>query len=114
MKLINKLQITRYESDPGSRTVFILFEQPEVNSIFAELIKSRGFQARIARDIDEIDPDSKVISEAHFFFHLSRSSQEKCLVVGESNAVRDLAPVCLTQPLTEEKVEIALEEFFKL
>ncbi|NMC63161.1 MAG: hypothetical protein GYA55_08325 [SAR324 cluster bacterium] len=98
----------------GSNSVCILFEDPAIKKIFAQLIASRGFQPKEINDIEEIIPNSKVISEANYFIHLDRETQNRCLVVGDNTAITNLAPVSLTRPLTEEKVEAALEEFFKL
>ncbi len=95
-------------------TICILFEDPAIKKIFAQLVVSRGFSPKIIDDIADIQPDSKVISEANYFVHLDRDMQRKCLVVGDNTGIENTAPVCLTRPLTEEKVEAALEEFFRL
>lgn len=99
-------------ADPSR--VYILFEDPAIKNVFAQLLTARGCHAEAVDDIAEIQPDAKVISEANFFIHFSRETQNRCLVVGDNTGIEQLAPVCLTRPLTEEKVEQALEEFFRL
>lgn len=95
-------------------SICILFEDPAIKKAFAQLLVSRGYVPRIVSDVSEIQPNSKVISEANYFMHLDRETQGRCLVVGNNSGVQKVAPICLTQPLTEEKVEAALEEFFRL
>lgn len=101
-------------STPSESTVCILFEDPSINKIFAQLLISRGFQPRIVNDVDEIEEHEKIISEANFFVCLDPSAQERCMIVGESNGLENIAPICLTRPLTEEKVEAALAELVRL
>ena len=116
MRLLRSLENLKYRD--GSETdmlkVYILFEQPGINRIFAELLLSRGFEPHIAYDLDDIEPDVRVISEPTYFVQMTRDCQQRCLVVGEESAIEHLAPLCLTQPLTEAKVEAALEELSRL
>ena len=94
--------------------VYVLFEDPAIKRIFAQLLTARGYEPLVVDDVTEIQPNGRVISEPNYFIHFDRKVQDRCLVVGDNKGIEKIAPVCLTRPLTEEKVEIALEEFFRL
>ena len=92
-------------------TVAILFEDPDINEVFAELLLARGLHPIILSSTTDADGLTKIITEPQYFHHLPPAPREHCLVVGNKNALLNCNAICLSRPLTEEKIESAMSEF---
>ena len=93
------------------REVSILFADEVITGLFAELLESRGVKTKILAKADDHNENTRIVTEPQFFGLLDSLSQARCLVVGNKEIVDQIAAIGLTRPLTEQKIESALEEF---
>ncbi len=91
--------------------VAVCFLDPEVTSIFADLLVARGVEVEILESICDFRGDKKIITEAIYFSLIDSHNQNKCLVVGNREALDKVTSHTLCQPLTEDKIESALLNF---
>ncbi|MCB0310628.1 MAG: hypothetical protein KDD42_05305 [Bdellovibrionales bacterium] len=90
------------------QTIAVLFKDPAINELFADLVCARGARASVIADMSELSSQNKVITEAIFLPELPPSYMDKCLIVGTISNLVDVELPTLKQPLTEEKIEAAL------
>jgi len=90
--------------------VVIYFTDAIINELFAELLAVRGVEARIVSSAEAVPPNARIITEPHLFPALTPSQCGRCLVVGDRSALAGIPSLALTRPLTEEKIERALEQ----
>lgn len=106
------------EPAPDNATDFIeigvCFLDRSIGLLFAALLEARGIHARSVRTPTDLDPHSRVITEAHFVPNLTADQLKQCLVVGEPDQLERLEVLGLSRPLTEDKVEDALSAFLRL
>lgn len=93
--------------------VTVCFSDPDISEVFAELVRSRGVPALIARAISDIRGETRVITEPSLFPTLPASYHAKTLLVGTKESVKELKAKALTKPLTEEKVEEAMDALLR-
>ena len=91
-------------------SVAVLFADPMITYLFASLLEARGVQTQVIHEVDEIEASVKVITEPKYYSRLSPERQRNCLLVC-SQEPREGGALCLSQPLTEDKVEEALALF---
>ena len=93
--------------------VSICFEDDGINQLFADLFEVRGVKTHILRNILEFMGDTKLVTEPQFYSLLGEEHRSKCLLVGNKEALKGLHAISLSRPLTEVKVESALNQFLK-
>lgn len=91
--------------------VAVLFRERIVTMLFADLVAVHGSAVQVIKDISELRPGRKLITEVQYYEQLDEPQRASCLVVGSSEQLRRVTAPSLSQPLTEEKVERALENF---
>ncbi|MBN8549547.1 MAG: hypothetical protein J0M12_09550 [Deltaproteobacteria bacterium] len=101
------------ESDYTSAlcTVSICFADPMINHLFSELLEARGVKTAIVPTIEAAARETKIITEPQFFPDIETTRHGECLVVGNKESLKSLNVLSLSRPLTEEKIESALEQF---
>lgn len=90
------------------RTVAIFFQDAGINELFSALLQSRGERTQVIHSTNELSDISLLITEPQLFEQLPQSYNGKCMLVGNKNALKGLNAICLTRPLTEEKIESAI------
>lgn len=95
----------------GRRDVCILFNDDDIAEVFQELLASRGTDARLIAGVEALPEGSSLITEPSYVPLIPDSIHSRCLVVGNRGALEGLPTLCLSRPLTEEKVESALRDF---
>lgn len=93
--------------------VTICFQDPQITLLFAELLAVRGVEVHMSPDLKEFDGSTKIITEPFFFPRIPASLQSGCLLVGDQESLNGLQSLQLCRPLTEDKVESALNHFLK-
>lgn len=91
--------------------VSICFEEAEINILFSELLRSRGVPTRILPSVKEAAGNTKIITEPQYFPNIPESYKTSCLIVGNKDSLKGLSGVLLSRPLTESKIEMAIEKF---
>lgn len=91
--------------------VSICFAEEEINHLFSELLRSRGVPTRILQHVSEANGETKVITEPQYFPQIPDSYKQSCLIVGNKESLKGLTGVLLSRPLTEFKIETAIESF---
>ena len=91
--------------------VAVLFLEPQIRELFAELLAARGLKVSELASPSEFSGETKIITEPIYFPLINTNSKEQCLVVGNSDAMGKIQALCLARPLTEEKIENALKAF---
>lgn len=94
-----------------SQSVGILFHDREIAAVFGALLASRGMATRVLHSRHDLAPYRAVVTEARYYQYLSPAQRPVSLVVGDSQSLRAIGGITLEQPLTEDKVEAALEQF---
>ena len=94
--------------------VAVLFEEPEINCLISELISARGIKTRIITDTTDVQENEKLATEPQFLRGLNPDKKATCLVIGNKESLLGLPGIKLTRPLTENKIQQALEEFLSL
>lgn len=95
----------------GPHEVGILFSERLIARLFAELITAHGAAAKVLQEISELPPDSKLVTEIQYYHQLAPAQQAHCLVVGPPRQLTGISCPTLPQPLTEEGIESALQQF---
>ncbi len=93
--------------------VTIYFQDPTITELFSDLIAVRGVPTRPLSSLDGLAPGTKIITEVGEFQKLAPGSYDKCLIVGNKDALEGLEVLTLSRPLTEEKIESALNQFLR-
>lgn len=98
-------------ANDDNASVAICFADREISELFQGLLSGHGVKASIVRSIFEVHPETKIITEAQFYADLSPLQARHSLIVGSPGAVDGLSAICLLQPLTESKIERAIDRF---
>lgn len=106
-----KLQDIANSSDYSE--VSVLFADEGISLLFSNLMESRGIKANCVKSISDLQQSEKIITEAQFYKLLPVGKQRHCLFIS-STPQNTRAGICLTQPLTEEKIEWALDKFLNI
>ena len=106
-------QSQKPENNTDFSTVSILFEDRVITHLFSELLKVRGVETKIISDISQVTGETRIITEPQYFPEIPNELQNKCLIVGDKEAVKELPTASLERPLTEDKIENALLDFLK-
>ena len=101
------------ENNSDFSPVSILFEDQVITHLFSELLKVRGVATQVLASVDDVQSETRIITEPQYFPEIPTELQNKCLIVGDKEAVEDLPTASLERPLTEEKIEAALFAFLK-
>lgn len=88
--------------------VAIYFNQASVSAIFSQLLAAHGYLPIIVEDSSQIPDQTRLVTEVQLYNDLSPDVKARCLVVGTVQSLKTITAPCLTQPLTESKVEAAL------
>jgi hypothetical protein len=110
----NKKEDALIANSSDYRPVYICFEDETINDVFSQLLEARGIRTLILDEISQAPADAKVVTEPRYFTSLPESCQSKCLIVGNKESLKAIQAVCLSRPLTEEKVEAALSQFVRI
>lgn len=96
-----------------NQEVSVCFNELEISFLFAEVLSARGMETYVYTDTRAIPVGTKMVTEPYCFARMSEAQKENdCLIVGGQNL--EIIPCnahTLERPLTEEKVELALEQF---
>lgn len=94
--------------------VSICFEDPTINLLFSELLEVRGIRTHILAGILDFTGVNKIVTEPQFYPCLDSEQRQRCLIVGNKDALRELKDgIPLSRPLTEDKVEEAISQFLR-
>ena len=93
--------------------VAICFSDDKINAAFADLLRARGVQAFIIDSPEELDSETKIITEPIYFPDIKFCERSNCLVVGRKENLDGINAISLEQPLSEAKIEHALRELLK-
>lgn len=100
-------------NSPDFGEVAVLFADPEITSLFAELLLVRGVRASILVHPEQVSPNTKVITEAQFLGSLPPECQQTVLCVGTPSILAGKPGIPLCQPLTAHKIEEAFSAFLQ-
>lgn len=91
--------------------VSIYFEEEEINQLFSELLRSKGVKTRVLGSLEELSGATRIVTEPQYFPQLPSAYKGSCLLVGNKESLKGLSGVHLPRPLTESKVESAIDAF---
>ncbi|WKZ57139.1 MAG: hypothetical protein QY326_00325 [Bdellovibrionota bacterium] len=103
------IDMTQAPSAPQS--VGIFFHDREIAAVFGALLASRGLSTRVLSSRHDLAKYPAIVTEARYYQYLSPSQRPVSIVVGDSQSLKEIGGITLEQPLTEDKVEAALEQF---
>ena len=98
-------------NSPDFGEVSVLFADPGITELFAELLLVRGVKATVVASPEQVMPETKVITEAKFVNAIPDTCRPTALCVGDREALQGMSGVLLCRPLTEEKIEEAFRVF---
>lgn len=108
----SNIDMTQKNADkPGVCQVAILFEEPAINAVFAELIQARGYQTRIISPAQPLLENERLITEPQFLSVCPEEKKLSCLLIGNKDAISNLPGIKLARPLTESKIMQAIDQF---
>jgi hypothetical protein len=112
MKQTNLL-IPGNKGDTGTlgSPIAVCFQDQRIATLFAELIKARGNTPLLVSQIEDAHCTTRVITEPELFEELPAPADHFCLIVGNREVTTPTQTVQLTQPLSEAKIEAALDKF---
>jgi hypothetical protein len=90
--------------------VAICFQDENINYLFSRLLQAHGAKAFVLHDLRNARGDTRIVTEPQYFPMLNKEFWNKCLVVGDPEALDGLpslplsGPLCLSRPLTEDKI----------
>lgn len=87
----------------NKNTIGILFYQPEISIIFADLLDVLQINNQILSDETEIFENDYLITELKYFNLIKSNIGIKCIVVGDQ-LEQDSDAILLEQPLSQRKV----------
>lgn len=93
--------------------ISICFAEPEINNLFSELLRSKGMKTRIVDSVQQVSGETKIVTEPQFFPEIPTAYRNECLIVGNKDSLKGLTGVTLSRPLTEDKIEFALQQFLE-
>lgn len=99
---------------PRQLPVAIHFQDEVISELFSELLEARGVRTWIVEALDALPAELRVVTEPQFLPLLNEEARSRCLLVGNKDSLKGLEVLSLSRPLTEEKVETALEKFLQL
>jgi len=91
------------------RPVCICFLDDRITGLFAELVAGRGVPVAVVDSFDTLDPEVRIITEPHFLPDVRPDQYGRCLVIGEVRGAPYEEVASLPRPLTEERIEQALD-----
>jgi hypothetical protein len=97
-------------------TVCVCFHEHLISYLFADLLEARGVPTKILRHLKESPLIQKVITEPKYVSALSETQRRQCLVVGTAESLTpfiELGAQVLSRPLSEEKIDLALNQLFR-
>jgi len=101
--------------DTKKSPVTIYFSDENISALFCALLSARGIPTRTTVNRQALTTSSTVITEARFFELLDTKQKNNSLVVGNKLSLATITEqgttLVLIQPLTENKVERAIDEF---
>ena len=99
--------------DLTGKDVSVLFADQEISEIFCELLNARGANSHIVSDITQISECRHLITEPAYAKQIEVLPGTRCLIVGNTSDSSDNSNLYLSRPLTEEKIDLALEALFQ-
>lgn len=96
---------------PDFGAVAVCFEDPSINQLFAELLEAHGVCVRILGSVINAENGTRIITEPRYFPLLTEGLRRQCLLVGNKGSLAGYQVQTLSRPLTEEKVEEAIQRF---
>jgi hypothetical protein len=96
--------------------VCVCFHEHLISYLFADLLEARGVPTKILRHLEESTLIEKVITEPQYVSVLSETQRRQCLVVGTAESLTpfiELGTHLLSRPLSEEKIDLALNQLFR-
>lgn len=93
-------------------SVHVCFVDPGITYLFAHLLQSRGIEVIIEENLSAVAAGAKVVTEPSVLRETTdKFSGNNLLLVGNDRTFDGLPGIFLARPLTEEKVEHALDTF---
>ena len=89
-------------------SIYILFEDEDVRMVFSELLEALGKKTKIVSTLNGIPENASIVTEPRYYQDLLPAQRTKSLVIGNKTALEKIPTPCLSRPLTEEKIEVAL------
>lgn len=99
------------ELPPPETTVWVWFEDETIATLFSSLVEAKGYSTMQLLPGSQLSEDSWLVTEPQYLPQLSHVKPQRCLLVGSKGALQGYTGPTLSRPLTEEKVEQALEGF---
>ena len=96
--------------------VCVCFHEHLISYLFADLLEARGVPTKILRHLEETTLIQKVITEPQYVSGLSETQRQQCLIVGTVESLTPFAELgthLLSRPLSEEKIDLALNQLFR-
>ena len=112
-KMSDKTLLSLAVKSSDYQKVAILFSDKTVTFLFSQLLQTRGVETNTIERIEQLTESEKIITELQYYKHLSQEAKQRCLVIS-SQIPQNRDGIFLTQPLTEAKVENALDKFLSL
>ena len=97
------------------KEIAVLFSQKEVSELFTALLSAHGARVKQLSEPTQVNPSCKLVTEPGLYRLINKTSlpnSNKCLIVAARNVKVTENIKTLNQPLTEEKLAIALNFLF--
>lgn len=91
--------------------IAVYFKDQGIAHLFSALLGAVGQNGVAVSDLSMVSGDALVITEPLFYPLLNENQKQRCLLVGPADSMRNIQANCIEQPLTEEKIDAALELF---
>jgi hypothetical protein len=96
-------------------TISICFEEDTITELFSALLRAKGVKTRVVnspKELSEKDINSgtKIITEPQYIPLVPEVLKYECMVVGNKESLKGLPGITLSRPLTEQKIELAIED----
>jgi len=104
----------RAANTPDFAPVVILFESPRISGLFLDLLQSRDIPSQVIDSCSELAADTRIITEPQYFEELLPAQRQRCLLVGQPGQLPGHTVATLSQPLTEDKIERAIQDLLAL
>jgi hypothetical protein len=96
------------------KPVAICFADTDITFAFAELLQAMGIPVELMADLKHFVGNQRLVTEPQYLHYLDDESKNRTLVVGNKETLPEDGSIALSRPLTQEKIEVALETFLSL
>jgi hypothetical protein len=110
----NKLMpCNKVDKATAATEVAVCFHDLAIAHLFAQLLRNRGGTPLIVREIEAAHSTRHVITEPELFEELPAPANHLCLIVGNRPVDTPTPAIQVLQPLSEAKIEAALDRFLQ-